>query len=331
MPDVSPSGYRDLPVLVTGAGGTVGHHLALRLAGLGARVRGIDNASPGVGYRAFHRELLAGRIDWMDGDLNDPAACARAVEGARIVFHLAGNGSHAAAMAEPLLDLDQNLRATLVLLESLRRAGTKPRLVLGGTRQLYGRATRLPVDEREPVKIVDVNAVHKQAAEEMARLYHRVHGLPAVILRLTNVFGPGMRIADSRQVFYGGWVRALLEGRPFEVWGGTQIRDLLHVADAAEAFVRAGAAAGAAGEIFNIGSGTGYSLREIADLLVRANGSGEYAVREIPESQRSIDIGDYVTNIEKARSLLGWSPGRSLPDAAAETLEYYRRNGRHYV
>ena len=320
-----------VPILVTGAAGTVGHLLCLRLAAQGLRVRAVDAGVVGVGYRAFHRELLAGKVEWVDGNLCDPAVAARAVAGVAVIHHLAGNGSHAGAMADPLADLEQNLRATETLLEAARQAGHRPRFVLGSTRQLYGRATSLPVTEEEPVKIVDVNAVHKQAAEEMVRLYHRVHGIPGVILRLTNLFGPGMRIQDSRQVFYGGWMRALLEKRAFEVWGGAQIRDLLHTADAAEAFVRAGVAAAAEGQTYNIASGQGVSLRELADRMVTAWGGGGYEVRELPEAQRRIDIGDFVADISKAARDLNWRPGFTLDGMIHDTLSYYRAIADRYL
>jgi UDP-glucose 4-epimerase len=305
--------------------------LCLRLVELGLSVRALDAARPGLGYRPFHRERLAGRVEWQDGDLAEAPVASAAVDGVAVVFHLAGHGSHAGSMADPLADLRDNLLATEALLEALRAAPTRPRLVFGSTRQLYGRNPASPVPETAPVRIVDVNAVHKAAAEEMIRLYHRVHDLPGVILRLTNVCGPGMRIQDARQGFTGGWLRALLENRPFEIWGGTQVRDLLHPDDAAEAFVLAGWAPTAPGETYNVASGHGVALRDLADQLIAAWGAGSYTVRELPEAQRRIDIGDFVADVRKAARDLGWRPRHDLPSLLADTAAYYRAHAAHYL
>ena len=319
------------PVLVTGAAGTIGHRLCLRLAERGVPVRAVDCAYPRLGYRPFHRELLQGKVEWMDGDVCDPAVAARAVAGVSAILHLAGQGGHAESMANPLLDLRLNLEAVESLLEAVRASPARPRFVLGSTRQLYGRVENQPVRETEPVRILDVNAVHKAAAEEMVLLYHRVHEIPGVVLRLTNVLGPGMRIQDSRQGFCGGWIRALLENRPFEVWGGAQIRDLVHTDDAAGAFHRAGLAGAAPGQVFNVASGRGISLRELADRLVASHGSGSYQVRDLPEAQRRIDIGDFVADISKAERQLDWRPAHTVDTLIADTLAYYRRHAARYL
>jgi UDP-glucose 4-epimerase len=318
-------------LLVTGAAGFIGHWLALRLAETGARVRGIDSGHGGGGFNPFHREKLADRVDWIEGDLLDPAVCTRAVKNVSTVYHLAGNGSHADSMLAPLTDLDANLRATELLMEAIRAAGTRPRVVFASTRQLYGRADKLPVSEDAPLRMVDVNAIHKMAAEELLRLYDRVHGIPSVILRLSNVFGPGLRIADSRQGFYGGWIRALLENRPFEVWGGSQVRDFVWVHDAVEAFRLAGEWPSAASHTYNIAGGVGTRLDHLAAALVRRHGGGSYQIQAMPETQQRIEVGDFVADISKAARDLTWRPNTSIEAMIAKTLNYYQQHRGRYL
>jgi hypothetical protein len=126
-------------------------------------------------------------------------------------------------------------------------------VVHASTRQFYGRVQKLPVDENQPVAPPDANGVSKFAGEQYWLLEHRVRGRPVVSLRLTNCYGPRLRIRDARQTFLGIWIRCVLEGRPFEVWGGSQLRDLTYVDDVTEAFLLAADRTECHGRIFNIG------------------------------------------------------------------------------
>jgi nucleoside-diphosphate-sugar epimerase len=122
-----------------------------------------------------------------------------------------------------------------------------------------------------------------------------------------------------------------MEGKPFEVWGGDQIRDFTFVDDAVEAFLLAGENPEADGRIFNLGGDQAVKLRELAELLVRVNNGGEYAVREYPDDRKPIDIGDYYADFSEIRSSLGWQPTTSLTDSLSRTLSFYRENLSHYL
>ena len=142
-------------------------------------------------------------------------------------------------MNAPFEDIEINCLAQLSLLEVCRRINPSARIVFASTRQVYGRPQSLPVSESHPVVPVDVNGINKAAAENYHRLYHDVYGMRTTVLRLTNTYGPHMRIKDARQIFLGIWIRRLMEGKPFEVWGGEQRRDFTYVEDAADAFIAA--------------------------------------------------------------------------------------------
>ncbi|MFM8335240.1 MAG: NAD-dependent epimerase/dehydratase family protein, partial [Opitutaceae bacterium] len=159
----------------------------------------------------------------------------------------------------------------------------------------------------------------------------RVHGIAATALRLTNTLGPRMRVKDARQTFVGVWVRRLVEGEPFEVWGGEQLRDFTYVDDAVEAFLLVAAKPEAVGEVFNLGGPPRVTLQRLAELLVEINRGGSFVVREFPADRRRIDIGDYFADGRLIARRLGWKPRTDLRTALERTVTYYRRELRHYV
>jgi len=184
---------------------------------------------------------------------------------------------------------------------------------LRAPRQIYGRPQRLPVNEEHPLQPVDVNGINKIAGEYYHLLYDNVYDLNACALRLTNTYGPRMRVKDARQTFLGIWIRLLVEGKPFEVWEGDQLRDFTYVDDAAEAFLLAASHVTSRGSVFNLGGEPVVMLKQLADLLVEIYGRGEYVVRSYPADRKRIDIGDYYSDFSKIKAKLGWEPKRAAP------------------
>jgi UDP-glucose 4-epimerase len=133
-----------------------------------------------------------------------------------------------------------------------------------------------------------------------------------------------MRVKDARQTFVGVWIRLLIEGKAFEVWGGDQLRDFTYVDDAVDAFLTAAASEESNGQIFNLGGDCVIGLQEFAQMLIRVNGGGDYAVHSYPADRKRIDIGDYYADFSRIRSALGWEPRVRLAEGLARTLEYYR-------
>jgi UDP-glucose 4-epimerase len=178
---------------------------------------------------------------------------------------------------------------------------------------------------------VDVNGIDKAAGEAYHLLYGEVYGLRVCALRLTNVYGPRMRVRDARQTFLGVWLKAVLLGERIEVWGdGSQLRDLLYVDDAVRAFLLAAAGDAADGRVFNVGVESSISLRDLAELLVRVHGGGTYELVPFPPDRKAIDIGHYYTRADRIRAALGWEPGVPLEDGLRRTLDYYAAHGESY-
>jgi nucleoside-diphosphate-sugar epimerase len=234
-------------------------------------------------------------------------------------------------MQAPLVDLDINARAQLALLETVRAVNPALRIVYASTRQIYGKPDYLPVDERHPLRPVDVNGIDKLAGEAFHLLYHRVHGLRTTALRLTNTYGPGMRIRDARQTFVGVWLRAVLEGRPFELWGGGQKRDFTYVEDAAAAFLSAAATPATEGGVYNIGGEGALTLEQVAQALVAANGGGSFVAREFPPERKAIDIGDYSADDTTFKRATGWRPRVGIRAGLEKSLDFFRTRLANYV
>jgi len=309
-------------VLVTGGAGFLGANLCHALASRGARVTALDGFLFGGG--ANPRNLDGAEVELIRGDMRE-IDLRPLCEGASVIFNLAAQTSHMGGQADPLADLAVNAVAQVRLIQAAREAAPDAVVVHASTRQFYGRVAKLPVDENQPVAPPDANGVSKFAGEQYWMLEHRVRNRPVVSLRLTNCYGPRLRIRDARQTFLGIWIRCLLEGRPFEVWGGDQVRDLTYVDDVTSAFLLAAEQRDCHGQIFNIGGSPPASLHQLAEIMVRLSGhAARYTTRDFPTDRARIDIGSYHADDRAFRAASGWAPTTSLEDGLGRTLDWFR-------
>lgn len=323
--------FQDRKVLITGGAGFIGSNLAHSLVGLGANVTLVDSLVPEYGGNLFNIEALKNKVRLNISDVRDQHSMRYLVQGQDYLFNLAGQTSHLDSMRDPETDLEINCRAQLSILEACRNHNPGVKIIFASTRQIYGKPVYVPVDEKHPLNPVDVNGVNKMAGEAFHILYNNVHGIRACALRLTNTIGPRMRVKDARQTFLGIWIRLLLENKPFEVWGGEQLRDFTFVDDAVNAFLAAAASEKSDGRVYNVGGDKSVSLSELAKLLVEVNGGGKYVVRDYPNERKAIDIGDYYADFSRIKTELGWRPGVTLRSALERTLAYYKEHLANYV
>jgi UDP-glucose 4-epimerase len=315
--------WRGRRVLVTGGAGFLGSNLCHALAQRGARVTALDGFLFGGGANAANL-ADAPTVELVRGDIRE-IDLRSLCEGASVIFNLAAQTSHMGGQNDPLADIAVNAVAQVRLIQAAREAAPDAVVVHASTRQFYGRVEKLPVDENQPVAPPDANGVSKFAGEQYWLLEHRVRGRPVVSLRLTNCYGPRLRIRDARQTFLGIWIRCVLEGRPFEVWGGAQLRDMTYVDDVTAAFLRAADSPACHGRIFNIGGAPPASLHDIAELLVRLAGTpATYTTREFPADRATIDIGSYHADDSAFRAAAGWQPEVSLEEGIRRSLEWFR-------
>ena len=323
--------FRGRGVLVTGGLGFIGSHLARELVEAGADVLLVDSLIPEYGGNLRNVAGLEDRLRVNISDVRDEHSLRALVAGRDFLFNLAGQTSHLDSMLNPYPDLEINCRAQLSILEACRRHNPDVKVVFASTRQIYGRPQRLPVDENHPIAPVDVNGINKAAGEWYHLVYGTAYGLRVSVLRLTNTYGPHMRVKDARQTFLGFWIRQLVTGEPIEIYGdGAQRRDFNYVDDAVSAFLLAAALDEADGKVYNLGDRAHVSLLELARLLIELNGRGELRVVEFPEDRKRIDVGDFYADYGRIESELGWAPAVPLADGLRRTLEFYRAHGAHY-
>lgn len=318
-------------VLITGGLGFIGSMLARRLVAIGAKVTLVDNLIPEYGGNLFNIHDIRERVSVELSDVRDARAMSSLIEGQHFIFNLAGQTSHLDSMTDPLTDLSINAAAQLSILEACRLHNRNAKIVFASTRQVYGRPQYLPVDEKHPVNPIDVNGINKLAGEWYHLLYNNVHKIRACALRLTNTYGPGMRVKDARQTFLGVWIRNMIERKPVEIFGsGKQQRDFNFVEDAVGALLLAAAKEESEGQVFNLGHSEHISLEQLAELLIRVNGGGRHEIVPFPAEREVIDIGDYYADFDKIEKTLGWRPQVTLEQGLSRTLAYYRQYHGHY-
>jgi UDP-glucose 4-epimerase len=323
--------YAAKRVLITGGLGFIGSNLARSLVAAGADVTLVDSLVPEYGGLRFNVADIEERIHVNVSDVRDEHSLRYLVRNQDYLFNLAGQTSHLDSMLDPYTDMEINCRSQLSILEACRHGNPEVKIVFASTRQIYGRPRFLPVTEEHPIVPVDVNGINKTAGEWYHLLYGEIYGLRTSALRLTNTYGPRMRVRDARQTFLGVWIRRAIEGDTIEVFGdGTQLRDFTYVDDAVHAFLLAAASEDAHCQVFNLGGDEHIALADLANVVVEIAGSGSARTVPFPEDRKSIDIGDFYADYSRIEHALGWKPEIPLREGLERTIAYFRSNAARY-
>ena len=319
-------------ILITGGLGFIGSNLAIKLAKLGADITIVDSLIPEYGGNLFNIIDIKDQVNLNISDVRDKHSMRFLIQNKDILFNLAGQTSHIDSMTNPEKDLEINAKAQLDILESCKLYNPNIKIVFASTRQIYGVPKKLPVDEEELLKPVDVNGINKIAGEMYHILYNNVYNINSCVLRLTNTYGPRMRIKDARQTFVGIWIKLILGGKPFEVWGGEQLRDFTYIDDCIDAMLIVTSNPKSKGQIYNLGGKEILTLKNLADKLILANNNkGAYNIKEFPSNRKKIDIGSYYSNFSKIENELNWRPNISIVDGLKRTLKYYNNSLKNYI
>jgi UDP-glucose 4-epimerase len=319
-------------ILITGGMGFIGSNLARRLLEQDNQVTIVDSLIPEYGGNLRNLYDLEDKINVNLSDVRDPFSINQLIKGQDCLFNLAGQTSHVDSMEDPFTDLDINAKAQLSILEACRKHNPEVRIVFASTRQIYGKPKYLPVDEKHPLHPVDVNGINKMAGERYHILYHDIYGIPSSVLRLTNTYGPRMRIKDARQTFLGIWIRNLLEGKTLQVFGdGKQRRDYNYVEDVIDALIIAASNEDAVGKIYNLGTSTPLSLEETARILCGMIEGSCYELTPFPENRKAIDIGDFICDYQNFSNASGWAPKVKFEDGIQQTIEYFKSELQYYL
>lgn len=305
--------------LVTGAAGFIGRSIAAALLARGETVRGIDNFSAGK------RENLIGleAMDFLDGDLADPAACARACEGVEIIFHEAALASVPRSVSDPVSTNVACVDATLNLLVAARGAGVR-RVVYAGSSAAYGDSATLPKHEGMLPAPISPYAVAKLAGEHYMGSFARVYGMETVVLRYFNVFGPYQDPTSHYSGVLAIFCSRMLAGQPITIYGdGEQSRDFTYIDNVVAGNLLAASAPAekVAGQMMNLATATRCTLNEtfaILSELIGYKGEPTYA------EARAGDIKDSLADIERAKKLLGYSPTVDFREGLRRTVDWYK-------
>jgi UDP-glucose 4-epimerase len=324
--------YRNSKVLITGGLGFIGSNLALHLVSLGAEVTVVDASVEGCGANPRNLCGAASPIRVIHADIADAASFASNIRSSDVIFNLAGEVSHLRSMQDPERDKELNASAQLRFLEQCALHNPGVRVVYASTRQIYGTPRYLPVDENHPIQPLDFNGIHKYAATAYHQVLTASGGLDAVVLCLTNVYGPRMALNIPSQGFLGGFLRNALVARPSTIFGdGRQLRDPIYIDDAVDAFLCAGAVTRPPNRLWNIGGPAALSLSQIAAAIAAASNSPAPGFKQFPCDLKRIDIGSYCTDSTRIRQDLGWAPSVDFNRGIRRTIEYYRKELAYYL
>ncbi|MGH9386219.1 MAG: NAD-dependent epimerase/dehydratase family protein [Vicinamibacterales bacterium] len=314
---------RDASVLVIGGLGFIGTNLTAKLAARGARVTVLTPSRERHDEQAKAFERQGVRV--VEGDVRDQGLMLQLVADQRTIFNLSGQSGAIRSMEDPWSDLDVNCRGNLVVLESMREKSQGAKLIFAGSRLQYGRPLSVPVDEDAPTNALCLHAVHKQTVEQYLQLYGRLYGIRFAIARITNPYGPGQPHGRTSYGVINRLIQLAIEGEPLTIYGdGTQRRDYVHVEDVVVALMALADSPRADGGVFNVGSGVGSRLVDVASRIVEIAGSGRVQHVRWPALAEQIETGDFVANISRIRRELGWEPSISLQDGLTHTVAFYR-------
>jgi len=319
-------------VIISGGLGFIGSNLAIKLVDCGASVTIIDSLIPEYGGNLWNIEPVKSKVKINISDVRDKHSMQHLIQGQDYFFNLAGQTSHLDSMKNPFADLEINAKAQLSILEACRKYNPTIRIIFASTRQLYGKPQYLPVDEQHPLVPVDINGINKLSGEMYHILYNKVYGIQSAVLRLTNTYGPRMRIKDARQTFLGICIRNLLEDKPITIFGdGSQLRDYNYIDDVVDAFLIVANSDKLNGSVFNLGHDKPISLKETAEIMIEENDGGRCVYQPFPDDLKKIDIGDFYSSFNKIKTIMGWNPEFSTRTGFKKTLEYFRNNYQYYV
>ncbi len=314
---------RNSRVLVIGGLGFIGVNLTSKLIEGGARTTILtpDRRRHAEQAAAFEQAGVA----VVEGDLRDRDVIAGAVRGQQIVMNLAGQSGAVRSMEDPWTDLDVNCRGNLVLLEAVREHNRDAKIVFAGSRLQYGHPDQVPVSEDAPQQALCLHAIHKQTVEQYLALYRRLFGIRYTVARITNPYGPGQPAGRTAYGVINRLIHLAIADRPLTIYGeGTQLRDYIHVDDVVQALEAMAASDRSDDRAYNVGSGSGTRLVDLATKVIAIAGGGRVAHVPWPALTEQVETGDFVADISRIERELGWRPAIGLHDGLERTVAFYR-------
>lgn len=317
--------------LITGGLGFIGSSLAIRLVQMGARVTIVDSLLREHGGNLNNIVPIKDDVHVNLSDIRDEHVMAVLVQEADVVFHLAAQVSHVRSLSNPYPDIDINIKGTASVMEAVRKSKRDILLVRTGTRGQYGPAIQLPVAEDAPTNPKGLYEISQLTAEKILQMYHSVHGIPCVLLRLTNIYGPRAQMQSSHFGVANWLIRLALDGQPITIFGeGRILRDFVYIDDTVEAILKTAASTNCVGEVINVGSDQPSNFLELAQAICRHVPGARIVFTEFTPERKAQEPGDFYSNIDKISRLVGWQPTTSLDEGVRRTVEFYQSERSSY-
>ncbi len=318
--------YVGAKILVTGADGFIGSHLTEALVSAGAEVTALAqyNSFDSHGWLDDLGESVREKVNLVRGDVRDAAFVDRLVSGQEIVFHLAALIAIPYSYVAPQSYVETNVLGTLNVLEAARQHGTE-RVVQTSTSEVYGTALTMPISESHPLQGQSPYSASKVAADMMAEAFARSFGVPVVILRPFNTFGP----RQSERAIIGTIIRQALDPACSAIMVGdaTTVRDLTFVTDTAAAFMAAGRSENLEyGQPYNAGSQRAIKVGDLIDLIVELTSCNKPVVQDDKRLRpANSEVRALLANCARFARATGWSPKVTLREGLERTVDWWRR------
>jgi UDP-glucose 4-epimerase len=323
--------FKDKKVLITGGLGFVGSNLCIRLAEVGAKVLIVDNMLPRQGANMFNIEPVKDKVEINISDIRNSISISHLVQGVDYVYHLAGQVNHVDSVKNPLNDLSINVEGTLVLMEALRVNNPNAKVIFTGTRGEYGASLKLPVAESHAINPIGIYAITNFAAERIVLTYHNLHNIKSLCLRITNTYGPRHQMMHDEYGVFNWFIRKAMENEIIPLFGdGRILRDYLYIDDLIDSMIAIALKDDAYGEVYNVGTGIPLSFVELAKKIIDISGTGKVDYTEFTTERKALEPGDYYADITKIKDTIKWHPKISLEEGIKKTLDYYKKNRKHY-
>lgn len=313
-------------VLITGAGGFIGSHLAEKLVEAGAQVRAMVHYNALGSWGWLDASPLRGQMEIFAGDVRDRDSVAHAVNGREVVFHLAALIAIPYSYHAPTSYVETNLVGTMNVMQAAREIGVE-RVVHTSTSEVYGTALYAPINEEHPLQAQSPYSASKIAADKMAEAYHCSFGVPVVTVRPFNTFGP----RQSARAVIPTIITQLLAGDVVRLGNLHPTRDLNYVLNTVDGFLKAAACPDAEGGTFNLGSGREISIGDLALLISKIMGK-ELIIENQEERSRpaASEVERLVADNHLAWDVLGWAPAVTLSEGLERTIDWIRQNGNRF-
>lgn len=312
-------------VLVTGAGGFIGSHLCEALVKQGEAVRAFVryNSRSDWGLLEDLPEDVKDQIEIIQGDLKDPEGVKKAVRGCDRVFHLGALIAIPYSYVHPFDFVQTNVLGTAHVLNACLEEPSIEKVIHTSTSEVYGSARYLPIDENHPLQAQSPYSASKIAADKLAESYHLSFGLPVILLRPFNTFGP----RQSLRAIIPTIISQAIGDRKIRLGNLKPRRDFLYVKDTVQGFIQIGRCDQAVGKVVNVGSGRDVSIEDLVKIILTLLGvEAEIVVEEQRIRPETSEVMHLLADTTLAKRLFGWESKYSLEEGLKETIEWYRKN-----